>query len=310
MAIRPGLDELFERRITYPDIEPQERLAALVGLNSHKTRLAKILGLLINPSTLETWVKKYHPDAADALKSVLRRPPLIVLAGDVGCGKSELAETIGDTVAREQKVSLTLYPMSLSTRGQGRVGEMTQLLSAAFDHTIEEATRYRDKGRESRNGVILLVDEADALAQTREAAQMHHEDRAGGKRLHTGRRPPWQWQAACCRHHVHQQAQRPRPRCATPRRRHSDLLPARRHAALHRIGAATQADGIFSAATPGYGQSHRSARRRLWVYVLGPHSTPAACGGAGRLSVQCNRSGSGTANRSGDDSNCAFPDTG
>ena len=179
MAIRPGLDELFERRITYPDFEPQERLAALVGLDSHKTRLAKILGLLINPSKLETWVKKYHPDAADALKSVLRRPPLIVLAGDVGCGKSELAETIGDTVAREEKVSLTLYPMSLSTRGQGRVGEMTQLLSAAFDHTIQEATRYRDKGRESRNGVILLVDEADALAQTREAAQMHHEDRAG-----------------------------------------------------------------------------------------------------------------------------------
>ena len=179
MATRPGIDELFERRITYPDFEPQERLAALVGLDSHKTRLAKILGLLINPGKLETWIKEYHPNAADALKSVLRRPPLVVLAGDVGCGKSELAETIGDTVAREENVTLTLLPMSLSTRGQGRVGEMTQLLSAAFDHTIEEATKYKEKAGKSRSGVILLVDEADALAQTREAAQMHHEDRAG-----------------------------------------------------------------------------------------------------------------------------------
>jgi AAA+ superfamily predicted ATPase len=30
-----------------------------------------------------------------------------------------------------------------------------------------------------RGAVILLVDEADALAQSREAAQMRHEDRAG-----------------------------------------------------------------------------------------------------------------------------------
>ena len=179
MTTRPGLDELFERRITYPDFEPQARLAALVGLDSHTTHLAKILGLLINPGKLETWAKEYHPNAAATLKSVLRRPPLVILAGDVGCGKSELAETIGDTVAREEDVTLTLFPMSLSTRGQGRVGEMTQLLSAAFDHTIEEATKYRDKAGKSRSGVILLVDEADALAQTREAAQMHHEDRAG-----------------------------------------------------------------------------------------------------------------------------------
>ena len=53
---------------------------------------------------------------------VLRRPPLIVLAGDVGSGKSELAETIGDDVARREGIDVTLYPMSLSARGQGRVG--------------------------------------------------------------------------------------------------------------------------------------------------------------------------------------------
>ncbi|MDE2599021.1 MAG: AAA family ATPase [Rhodocyclaceae bacterium] len=180
MMNKPSIDELFERRVTYPDFEPQERLAKLVGLDEQKIRLAKILGLLVNPAALETWAGKHHPGpAAKALlDTVLRRPPLVVLAGDVGSGKTELAETIGDAVAREQKIGITLFPLSLSTRGQGRVGEMTQLVSAAFDHTVEEAKKLKTSGA-SRGAVILLVDEADALAQSRENAQMHHEDRAG-----------------------------------------------------------------------------------------------------------------------------------
>ena len=169
MATRPDFDELFERRITYPDFEIRERLASLVGLDSHKRRLQKILGLLVNPAKLKSWIDSYHPDAVGVLNPVLRRPPLVVLAGDVGCGKTELAETIGDAVAREEDVNLILFPMSLSTRGQGRVGEMTQLLSAAFDYTIEEANKYKVNTGKSRSAVILLVDEADALAQTREA---------------------------------------------------------------------------------------------------------------------------------------------
>jgi hypothetical protein len=56
---------------------------------------------------------------------------------------------------------------------------MTQLISAAFDCTIEEATKLKGSGGRSRGAVILLIDEADALAQSREFAQMHHEDRAG-----------------------------------------------------------------------------------------------------------------------------------
>ncbi|MBP9591226.1 MAG: AAA family ATPase [Steroidobacteraceae bacterium] len=179
MQTRPAVDELFERRLTFPDFEPQERLARLVGLDDHKVRLAKILGLLVNPAGLESWAQKHHPEAKALLRQVLRRPPLVVLAGDVGSGKTELAETIGDAVARQEQIEITLFPLSLSSRGQGRVGEMTQLLSAAFDYTVEAATKLKgDRGR-SRGAVILLVDEADALAQSRESAQMHHEDRAG-----------------------------------------------------------------------------------------------------------------------------------
>lgn len=179
MNSKPTLDDLFERRMTYPDFAAQERLARLVGLNDLKERLTKILSLLVNPAGLKEWAHRYHPDADKLLNTVLRRPPLVVLAGDVGSGKSELAETIGDDVARQEKIDITLFPLSLSSRGQGRVGEMTQLLSAAFDYTISEAEKLKSNTSRERGGVILLVDEADALAQSREAAQMHHEDRAG-----------------------------------------------------------------------------------------------------------------------------------
>lgn len=179
MQTGPTLDDLFDRRITYPDFEPQDRLARLIGLDNHKDRLRKMLALLVNPDGLETWAQKHHPGADRVLSTVLRRPPLIVLAGDVGSGKTELAETIGDAVARQENIEITLFPLSLSARGQGRVGEMTQLLSAAFDYTASEATKLKSDTGPSRGAVILLVDEADALAQSREAAQMHHEDRAG-----------------------------------------------------------------------------------------------------------------------------------
>jgi len=180
MQGRPPLDELFERRVTFPDFEPQARLSRLVGLDDQKARLTKILGLLVNPAGLEKWAGRFHAaGAASLLETVLRRPPLIVLAGDVGSGKTELAETIGDAVARQEQIDITLFPLSLSTRGQGRVGEMTQLLSAAFDYTVEAATKLKASSGKARGAVILLVDEADALAQSREAAQMHHEDRAG-----------------------------------------------------------------------------------------------------------------------------------
>jgi SpoVK/Ycf46/Vps4 family AAA+-type ATPase len=179
MNSKPSVDELFDRRMNYPDVAAKERFDRLVGLDGHKARLTKVLSLLVNPAGIEAWAKTFHPGVHGLLGIVLRRPPLLVLAGDVGAGKSELAETIGDTVARQEKIDITLFPMSLSTRGQGRVGEMTQLLSSAFDHTVSEASKLKSAAGKARGAVILLVDEADALAQSREASQMHHEDRAG-----------------------------------------------------------------------------------------------------------------------------------
>lgn len=174
-----NIQGLFDQPLTLPDSNAQSRLARLVGMDDKIKRLANVLGVLINPAGLHQWQTQHHAQAVGLLDAVLRRPPLVVLAGDVGSGKTELAETIGDKVARQEEIDITLLPLSLSSRGQGRVGEMTQLVSAAFEHAFTEASKFKSSRGAARGGVILLVDEADALAQSRESEQMHHEDRAG-----------------------------------------------------------------------------------------------------------------------------------
>lgn len=173
------VNNLFENSRQFPDYEAQMRLERLIGLDDYKIRLTKMLSVLIEPRSMEKWLNKYHGDHYEVLEPILSRPPLIILAGDVGSGKTALAENISDKVARLNNIDITLLPLSLSSRGQGRVGEMTQLVSSAFQQTKDLAVKFKSESGKSRGAVILLIDEADALAQSRESEQMHHEDRAG-----------------------------------------------------------------------------------------------------------------------------------
>lgn len=178
--------DLFAQVLQFPDPDAQDRFAALVGIDEVKERLITEASLLIDPDAVQRWSTKHHNTVPVGAQEVARRTPLIVLAGDVGTGKTELAESFGDAVSRTMKVDVTLYPLSLSARGKGAVGEMTSLLTAAFTELREAGAKARNsKGQVSR-GLILLIDEADALAQSRELAQMHHEDRAGVNTLIRG----------------------------------------------------------------------------------------------------------------------------
>lgn len=175
-----NVDNLFERRLSYPDSGARKRFDGLLGIDDAKAIILKSILTFLDPENLRKWGKKHHKGAAKLMDRVLSRPPLLVLAGDVGTGKTELAESVGDPVARRLGIDVTLFPISLSARGTGRVGEMTKLISSAFEYALKEAEKFQSKnGGPPRAGVILLVDEADALAQSREMGQMHHEDRAG-----------------------------------------------------------------------------------------------------------------------------------
>jgi len=175
--------DLFDAVVELPDASVRRRYNALVGLDDLKARLAKEAELLLNPAGLEHWSKTYHGARIVACDAFADRPPVFLFAGDVGTGKTALAESFGDPVARSLSIPLLLFRLSLSSRGSGAVGEMTQLLAVAFDEVRRSVGAASGK---HKSASVLLIDEADALAQSREASQMHHEDRAGVNALIRG----------------------------------------------------------------------------------------------------------------------------
>ena len=177
---------IFEEVREFPDPTAARRFAALVGLDEMKERLLKEARLLLDPDSLSAWSAKHHRQKLRLLELFRDRPPLFIFAGDVGTGKTALAETFGDAVAREADMRVALYALSLNARGTGAVGEMTTLLSSAFTEVKQAARRSSGRGGKHSSGIVLLIDEADALAQSRELAQMHHEDRAGVNALIRG----------------------------------------------------------------------------------------------------------------------------
>jgi len=177
---------LFDQIIEYPSADAKWLYDQLVGLDAVKSRLQKEAAMVLDPRLLQEWQKKHHPEAQQLIRVVKGRPPLFIFEGDVGTGKTALAKSFGDPIARQYDVPITLYGLSLNARGSGAVGEMSKLVAAAFEQFTEAARKGARSHGIKRSGVILLVDEADALTQSREFAQMHHEDRAGVNTLIRG----------------------------------------------------------------------------------------------------------------------------
>ncbi len=176
--------DLFDEPRSFPDATAQRRYRSLVGLEAIKETVVREALALLAPQSVGEWSKKHHGKVLRATELIAERTPLLVFSGDVGTGKTVLAETFGDEVARRASIDIMLFPLSLSARGTGAVGEMTKLLASAFDYVARHVPK--PKGTKAGVAGILLVDEADALAQSRELGQMHHEDRAGVNALIRG----------------------------------------------------------------------------------------------------------------------------
>ncbi|MEL6699690.1 MAG: AAA family ATPase [Bacteroidota bacterium] len=158
----------------HPHKLASKRYESLVGLDSQKEKLLHNLKLFFGRKTLDNWRKKHHPRGLPFFVFDNRslQPPLILLSGEVGCGKTELAQTIAtplSSLVGGKRIRVMETPSDI--RGGGRVGELSQRLTAAF-----EQARYKLKPKELG---ILIIDEADDLATQRSQMQAHHEDRAG-----------------------------------------------------------------------------------------------------------------------------------
>ena len=159
--------------IRYPDPRYGSAFDSLVGLDHIKVDLFRKLVLQLSPRYLDRWADKCLDAGPSPLRDVLhRRYPLFLLEGEVGAGKTALSRSIGHPLSQRLGTDVLLYIVNAQVRGSGHVGELTQNISRAF----EEAERAQES---EQVPVMILVDEADALAQQRGSAQTHHEDDAG-----------------------------------------------------------------------------------------------------------------------------------
>ncbi|HEU5382456.1 MAG TPA: ATP-binding protein [Ktedonobacteraceae bacterium] len=160
--------------IRYPDEHFLAIYHSLVGIDTIKRDLVRKLNLLLQPGFLDAWLTHHYGEQRpEALAQVLRdRYPLIILEGEVGSGKTALARSVGHHVALNLKTEVALYVVNAQVRGGGHVGELTQNIARTFN----EAERCVER---EQIPVIIFIDEADALAQSRGGNQTHHEDDAG-----------------------------------------------------------------------------------------------------------------------------------
>jgi AAA+ superfamily predicted ATPase len=169
----PAGHRFFEAERSYPNAAARAWYDRLVGLDGHKRQLLLELELLLYPNRLAQWSRKHHGVELRACQIMAIRTPLVLLEGDVGCGKTALAETIGDPLAEMTGGKVHLLKVNTQVRGTGMVGEMTDLIVQAFAQAEARADRLKGEP------VLLLIDEADALAARRDEQHMHHEDKAG-----------------------------------------------------------------------------------------------------------------------------------
>lgn len=170
---------LFDDIIEFPNSESEQKYASLIGLDDIKNRLQKESEILLNPMLLADWSLKRYGKVIPLVKLFDNRHSLFIFAGDIGTGKTTLAETFGDHLARLNNLSIALFSLSLNARGTGAPGEMTRLIYKAFQEIKLHTEQLRNPNGSYASSCILLIDEADALAQSRDMERMQHEDRAG-----------------------------------------------------------------------------------------------------------------------------------
>lgn len=156
----------------FPDDAASRRFQRLVGVEAHAAQVGRDLHQIFHPHLASRWAEKHFRKVPVAVRLLEDLVPLIIFEGDVGTGKSALAETIPDVIARQHGYDVHLFKMSTQVRGHGYVGQMGSLLSLAFRHVASHWER-------ASTPVVLIIDEADSLLTSRSTEDHHHEDKSG-----------------------------------------------------------------------------------------------------------------------------------
>jgi SpoVK/Ycf46/Vps4 family AAA+-type ATPase len=165
------MTELRLIETVHPTRDGMKDFEALFGIDDQKEALTDELALILDRRRLEAWGQRHHAGGLGLLDVTRATLPLILLSGDVGCGKTALASCVATPVARAIDQRIVCLETPSDIRGGGHVGELSASITEAF---TQATTRAAAIGRG-----ILIIDEADDLATGRSQMQAHHEDRAG-----------------------------------------------------------------------------------------------------------------------------------
>lgn len=158
------------KETTHPHREYEANYNELIGIDKQKADLLTALALFFKKDAIEKWKKHHHSKGLPFAEKVLKISPLILLSGEVGCGKTALANSIATPLATKLDTHIKCFETPSDIRGGGHVGEVSAKITSAFSQV---------KSQQSGKPIIFIIDEADDLATTRDQMQAHHEDRAG-----------------------------------------------------------------------------------------------------------------------------------
>lgn len=161
---------IFDSETPLPDETVAWREKTLLGFDARYARVHDQLRLLLNVGQLASWNRQHHGGRLALCALVAEQYPLVIFHGDVGTGKTAMAEcTANRLVAETRSEDSILFKLSNRVRGSGMVGEMGTLIAEAFKKVVASAGKNRR--------AILIIDEGDSLAAARSQQHSHHEDK-------------------------------------------------------------------------------------------------------------------------------------
>ena len=170
---------IFDSETPLPSDSLARREKTLLGFDSRYARVHDQLRLLLNVGALSDWNRKNHGGKLAICDLITEQYPLVIFHGDVGTGKTAMAECIANRLVAETRSSDSiLFKLSNRVRGSGMVGEMGTLLTEAFRKVTQSAGKSRR--------AILIIDEGDSLGASRTQGHSHHEDKVAVNTLIQG----------------------------------------------------------------------------------------------------------------------------
>lgn len=172
-------NDVFESETLLPNRKLSDRTKSLLGFEERYQRIRAQLELLLRLDELDAWSKKHHKGNLAAAVEIAEQYPLVIFFGDVGTGKSVMAECLANRLVSDSGVEdCTLFKLSNRVRGEGKVGQMGTLLSGAIARVVSAAGKRRRS--------VLIIDEGDSLASARSSDNSHHEDKVAVNTLIQG----------------------------------------------------------------------------------------------------------------------------